>query len=280
MNMKDPYERHLAEVIDVVEETSNTNTYTLKFVEEKVQREFSFIPGQFITISFPGVGEAMFSIASAMSDGESFATTIRKVGRVTTKIHELNKGDKLWVAGSYGNGWPMEQLQGKDILIITGGVGLPSPRPIINHVEENRDDYGFLEILYGTKTPLESIFEREFEAWSKMPRTKLSLTVDFVPEGVEWKHSVGVVTKLLDDMVTKPRNSIGLICGPEVMMHFAVQDLLRRGFHDEQLYLSLERRMRCGIAQCGHCQLGPYFVCKDGPVFKYSDIRGLPDCGI
>ncbi len=278
--MKDPYDRYLAEVVEVKEETSNTNTYTLRFVDDHVQREFSFIPGQFIIISFPGVGEAMFSIASAMSDGESFATTIRKVGRVTTKVHELRPPDKLWVAGPYGNGWPMEQMEGKDVLIITGGVGLPSPRPVIIHVKERRDDFGFLEILYGTKTPLESIFEREYEEWHKMPRTKLALTVDYVPEGVPWKHSVGVVTTLLNDMVTKPRNSIALICGPEVMMHFTVQDLLRRGFHDEQIYVSLERRMRCGIAQCGHCQLGPYFVCKDGPVFKYSDIKGLPDCGI
>jgi NAD(P)H-flavin reductase len=278
--MKDPYERELAEVLSIKEETSNTSTFELKFIEEEKQRGFSFIPGQFIIISFPGVGEAMFSIASSMSDGESFATTIRKVGRVTTKIHQLGAGDMVWVAGPYGNGWPMKQLEGKDVLIITGGIGLPSPRPVVIHIEEHREDFGFLEILYGTKTPLESIFEWEFEKWNKMPRTKLSLTVDYVPDGVKWEHSVGVVTTLFEEMVTKPRNSIVLICGPEVMMHFTVQDLLRRGFHDEQIYLSLERRMRCGIAQCGHCQLGPYFVCKDGPVFKYSDIRGLPDCGI
>jgi NAD(P)H-flavin reductase len=278
--MKDPYERDLTEVLSVKEETSNTSTFELKFVEEERQRGFSFIPGQFIIISFPGVGEAMFSIASSMSDGESFATTIRKVGRVTTKVHQLRPGDKVWVAGPYGNGWPMKQLEGKDVLIITGGIGLPSPRPVMIQIEEHRDDFGFLEILYGTKTPLESIFEWEFEKWHKMPRTKLSLTVDYVPDGVKWDHSIGVVTTLFEDMVTKPRNSIVLVCGPEVMMHFTVQDLLRRGFHGEQIYLSLERRMRCGIAQCGHCQLGPYFVCKDGPVFKYSDIRGLPDCGI
>lgn len=278
--MKDPYERYLAEVTKIREETSNTNTYTLKFVDEKVRKDFSFIPGQFIIISFPGVGEAMFSIASAMSDGESFATTIRKVGRVTTKIHQLGVGDRTWVAGPFGNGWPMQEMEGKDVLIITGGVGLPSPRPVIIHVEENRRDFGFMEILYGTKTPQESIFEWEYERWHGLPNTKLSLTVDYVPDGMEWAHSVGVVTTLLGDMVTKPRNAIVLICGPEVMMHFTVQDLLRRGFHDEQIYVSLERRMRCGIAQCGHCQLGPYFVCKDGPVFKYSDIRGLPDCGI
>jgi len=278
--VKDPYERYLAEVKAIRQETPNTNTYTIGFVEEERQKAFDFIPGQFIIISFPGIGEAMFSIASAMSERETFDTTIRKVGRVTSKIHSLNVGDRLWVSGPYGNGWPVRELEGKDVLIITGGVGLPSPRPVIIHIQQHRDDFGFLEILYGTRTPLESIFEREYEEWHDMPQTRLSLTVDYVPEGVEWKHSVGVVTTLFNEMSTRPRNAAVLICGPEVMMHFAVQDLLRRGFHEEQLYLSLERRMRCGIGQCGHCQLGPYFVCKDGPVFKYADIRGLPDCGI
>jgi len=113
-----------------------------------------------------------------------------------------------------------------------------------------------------------------------MERTRLALTVDYVPEGVKWEHGVGAVTTLFKDMVTKPRNAVALICGPEVMMHFVVLELMNRGFHEDQLYLSLERRMRCGIAQCGHCQLGPKFVCKDGPVFKYSEIKGLPDCGI
>ncbi len=278
--MKDPYERHLAEVIGIRPETSSTSTYTLRFVEEELRRAFDFTPGQFIIISFPGVGEAMFSIASGAPDGESFATTIRKVGRVTTRIGELKEGDRVWAAGPYGNGWPMEELEGKDVLIVAGGVGLPSPRPVILHINENREDFGFLEILYGTKNPLETIFESDYDKWRGMPRTRLMLTVDYVPEGISWEHSVGVVTTLLDDLSTKPRNSLALICGPEVMMHFTVQDLLRRGFHEGQLYVSLERRMRCGIAQCGHCQLGPYFVCKDGPVFKYSDIMGVPDCGI
>jgi len=278
--LKDPYQRHPAEVLDIKSETPNTNTYTLAFTNDELQSNFSFIPGQFIVISFPGIGEAMFSIASSASTRESFDTTIRKVGRVTTKIHELEVGDQVWVAGPYGKGWPMKSLEGKDVLIITGGIGLPSPRPVIIHIEEHREDFGFLEILYGTRTPEESIFEWEYEKWHKMDRTRLMLTVDRVPEGEEWQHRVGVVTTLFEDMVTGPRNAGVLICGPEVMMHFAVQDLMRRGFHGDQLYLSLERRMRCGIAQCGHCQLGPYFVCKDGPVFKYSDIRGIPDCGI
>jgi NAD(P)H-flavin reductase len=278
--MKDPYERYLAEVIGVMEETSSTKTFTVRFIDEAMQRRFAFTPGQFIVISFQGVGEAMFSISSSTSNKESFDTTIKKVGRVTTKIHSLETGDKLWIAGPFGNGWPMDQLKDKDVLIIAGGVGLPSPRPVILHIQDRRDDFRFLEILYGTKTPLESIFSREYGEWTKIPRTKLALTVDYVPEGVEWTHPVGVVTNLLDQLATAPKNAAVLICGPEVMMHFTVQSLLRQGFHDEQLYLSLERRMRCGIAQCGHCQLGPLFVCKDGPVLKYSDMKGLPDCGI
>jgi NAD(P)H-flavin reductase len=278
--LKDPYERDVAEILGVQLETSNTKTFVMKFLDEGRQSNFSFIPGQFIVISIPGVGEAMFSISSSTSNHENFSTTIRNVGRVTGMIHKYNVGDRILVGGPYGSGWPMGQLEGKDIMIVTGGIGLPSPRPVINYINEHRRDFGSLEILYGTRTPAESVFAWEQEAWRKMESTRLALCVDYVPEGVQWEHKVGVVTTLCEEMVTKPRNAVALICGPEVMMHFVVLDLLKRGFHEDQLYLSLERRMRCGIAQCGHCQLGPKFVCKDGPVFRYSEIMGLPDCGI
>lgn len=278
--MKDPYARDLAEILDIRFETSNTKTFVLKFLDEERQKNFSFIPGQFIVISILGVGEAMFSISSSTSNRENFSTTIRRVGRVTGMIHKYGVGGRIFVGGPYGSGWPIGQLEGKDILIVTGGIGLPSPRPVITYIDEHRNDFGFLEILYGTRTPAESVFAWEYETWRRMENTRLALTVDYVPEGVQWEHGVGVVTTLFKEMVTKPRNAVALICGPEVMMHFVVLELINRGFHEDQLYLSLERRMRCGIAQCGHCQLGPKFVCQDGPVFKYSEIKDLPDCGI
>jgi len=278
--LKDPYVRDLAEIINVSVETANTKTFRLKFLTDERQRVFNFTPGQFIVISIPGVGEAMFSISSSTSNRQDFSTTIRRVGRVTGMIHKLGVGDKILVGGPYGSGWPMGQLEGKDVLIVTGGIGLPSPRPVITYINEHRNDFGFLEILYGTRTPEESIFAWEFEAWRGMRSTRLALTVESVPEGVEWKHNVGVVTTLFKEMATKPRNAVALICGPETMMHYVVLELMNMGFHEDQLYLSLERRMRCGIAQCGHCQLGPKYVCKDGPVFKYSEIKDLPDCGI
>ena len=278
--MKDPYMRDATEILSIRAETADTKTFTLKFVDDERQRNFGFTPGQFIVISIPGVGEAMFSISSSTSNRENFSTTIRRVGRVTGKLHTYEVGDKILVGGPYGSGWPIGQLEGKDVLIVTGGVGLPSPRPVITYIDEHRDDFGFLEVVYGTRTPAESIFAWEQEAWRKIRDTRLALTVDSVPEGVTWNHSVGVVTTLFKDMATKPRNSVALICGPETMMHFTVLELMKRGFHEDQLYLSLERRMHCGIAQCGHCQLGPKFVCKDGPVFRYSDIKSLPDCGI
>ncbi len=278
--MKDPYARDTAEIIDVRVETTDTKTYTMKFVDEERQREFRFVPGQFIVISIPGVGEAMFSISSSTTNHKDFSTTIRKVGRVTGIIHIHEVGEQLLLGGPYGTGWPMNQLEGKNVLIVTGGVGLPSPRPVIRYIDEHRGDYGFLEILYGTRTPDQNIFVREYEAWRKMRDARLALTVDHVPEGVTWKHNIGAVTELFKEMVTKPRDTVALICGPETMMHYAVLELTNRGFYEDQLYLSLERRMHCGIAQCGHCQLGPKFVCKDGPVFRYSEIKGLPDCEI
>ncbi|MGC8962262.1 MAG: FAD/NAD(P)-binding protein, partial [Candidatus Bathyarchaeia archaeon] len=209
-----------------------------------------------------------------------FDTTIRRVGRLTSYLDRLSEGDRVGVRGPYGRGWPLEKSESKDILLIAGGIGLAPLKPVISYIAQNRSKYGLLEILYGAKTPDELIFIEEYEGWRKMESTILRLTVDTVPRGVIWDYNVGLVPILIEDVEVKPEGSVVMVCGPEVMMHFVVKALISRGFGEDQIHLSLERRMKCGVGQCGHCQIGSKYVCRDGPVFSYEEIMGLPDVNI
>ncbi|MEM3726928.1 MAG: FAD/NAD(P)-binding protein [Candidatus Bathyarchaeia archaeon] len=277
--MQDPYELNECVIKKIRFETKDTNTYTLAFPNDLIIPEEEFKPGRFILLSIFGFGEAAFSLSSLIQNG-TFETTIRKVGNFTQKLHSCKEGDKLYMRGPYGEGWPIDKAEGKDILLVAGGIGLAPLRPVILHIAKNRSKYGRLEILYGARTPNDMIFTSEFETWRKIPNSILRLTVDAVPRGVKWSYKVGVVPILFDDMETTPDNAIVMTCGPEIMMRFVVKGLTAKGFSEDQIYVSLERRMKCGIAQCGHCQIGKKYVCKDGPVFTYSEIKGLPDLTI
>ena len=261
----------------IKQQTHDTKTYTLAFVNEEDMKRFSFKPGQFNIVSVFGVGEAPFSITSDCEEREFFEHTIRRVGTLTGFLDGLKVGDIVGVRGPYGRGWPLEDAKGTDILIVAGGIGLAPLRPVIKHIARHRGDYGSLEILYGARTPGDMLFTDEFDEWRKISDTTLRLTVDAVPKGVEWPHRVGVVTTLFDELSTKPQNAIAFVCGPEIMMRFVVRGLLERGFSKNSIYLSLERRMRCGLGMCGRCQIGPKYVCRDGPVFTYEEIVPLPD---
>lgn len=274
--MRDPFE--LAEVVitEVKLETKDTFTYALEYLGEKNPQKEEFKPGRFITLSIFGVGEAPFSLSSLFKNG-SFATTIRIVGNVTSFIQRCKEGEKVWIRGPYGRGWPIEEAKGRDILLIAGGIGLAPLRPIIHYIAENRSEYGRLEILYGARSPGERLFVDEIDLWKGMPNTFLKSCVDCVPSGFSWNERVGVVTILFDGLLTRPNNSIVMACGPEIMMHFVIKGLLKQGFSEDQIYVSLERRMKCGVGQCGHCMIGQKYVCKDGPVFSFSEIKGMPD---
>ena len=304
--MRNPLKLQDAVIVAIKRETYDVLTYTLVL---KDGGEFSFKPGQFNMVGLPGMGEAPISISSEPSrlapspstepfDGVqdrlrtspvevrgSFDHTIRAVGNVTRSLANLEEGDEMMIRGPYGSSWPMEEARGKDILIVTGGIGLAPLRPFIFHIFENRADFGRLEILYGARTPDDMLYTQEFPQWRKQERVKLLLTVDQAPEGprpelVEgegWEYGIGVVTELFDLAEISPASGIALTCGPEIMMRFVARGLLQRGFSPGRVYLSLERRMKCGIAHCGHCQIGPKYVCQDGPVFTYRDLRGLPD---
>jgi NAD(P)H-flavin reductase len=242
-------------------ETSNVATYYIR-----LPTGFDLPkPGQFDMLYIHGVGEVPISVSDIDYKERVVAHTVRFVGSVTYAFTKLREGDVIGFRGPYGIGWPMELAVGRDIVIVAGGIGLPPLRPVIREVARNRGMYGRLIILYGARTPQDLIYSYEYKDYESIPNTELYLTVD-TPTS-EWKGNVGVVTNLIRVISVDPEKSIAFICGPEIMMKYAIKELLKRGFKMNKIFLSLERRMKCGVGLCGHCQMGPYFVCKHGPVF-------------
>ncbi|NHV06411.1 MAG: hypothetical protein HA495_03625 [Thaumarchaeota archaeon] len=274
--IKNQYIPKKIKIIEVKEETKDVKTFKFQFLSQEENR-FNFKPGNFNLLSKLGAGEAAFSLTSDSEEGNYFENTIRKVGRVTSTIFNMKVGDILGFRGPFGNGWPLSKAVGMDLVLIAGGLGLAPLRPVIYHISKHRSFYGSVDILYGARTPMDMIYTNEFKLWQEIPDVKLELTVDVVPNGVSWKHNVGVVTTLFKNIRAKPDSSVVMMCGPEIMMKFASELLLRMEFPKENVYVSLERRMRCGVTKCGHCQIGPKFVCRDGPVFSLAEIWPLPD---
>ncbi|MFN3267707.1 MAG: FAD/NAD(P)-binding protein [Zestosphaera sp.] len=242
-------------------ETWNIKTYYVKLPDDAKLPE----PGQFNMLYIHGVGEVPISISDLDEESRIAAHTVRFVGSVTKTFELLKEGDIIGFRGPYGIGWPMDAVIGKNIVLIAGGIGLPPLRPVIREVARNRSAYGKLIILYGARTPEDLLFTYEYSDYESIPNTEFYVTVDKPNES--WKSNVGVVTNLIKYVDVNPSESYVFVCGPEIMMKFATQELLKRGFKTNKIYLSLERRMKCGVGLCGHCQMGPYFVCKHGPVF-------------
>lgn len=266
------YSPNLAVIKKIRKETHDTNTYTLEFSDKKLQKSFSPAPGQFMMLSLFGIGESAISLSDTSNNG-SVTTTIRNVGSVTNAILRLKEGDFIGIRGPYGNGWPLERAEGKNVLIVVGGMGIAPLRGAVNYIKNNRKKFGDLEIIYGARTPDDMLFRYEFEKWKQIKKTRMDLTVDELPIETTSKCKIGLVTSCFPSMKTHHKNAIVLVCGPEIMMRYAAKCLETIGFKDRQIYLSLERRMKCGIGKCGHCQIGLKYVCKDGPVFNYADIK-------
>jgi len=266
------YSPNLAVIKKIRKETHDTNTYTLEFSDKKLQKSFSPAPGQFMMLSLFGIGESAISLSDTSNNG-SVTTTIRNVGSVTNALLRLKEGDFIGMRGPYGNGWPLERAEGKNVLIVVGGMGIVPLRGVVNYIKNNRKKFGDLEIIYGARTPDDMLFRYEFEKWKQIKKTRMDLTVDELPIETTSKCKIGLVTSCFPSMKTHHKNAIALVCGPEIMMRYAAKCLETIGFKDRQIYLSLERRMKCGIGKCGHCQIGLKYVCKDGPVFNYADIK-------
>ncbi len=261
-----------AAILDIKDETPDVRTYTIGADAEKFK---NFQPGQFNMVGAPGVGEAPISLSSLVEDGGSFQHTIRSVGRVTQYLEKFKRGDEIFIRGPYGRPWPIEAARGGDLLLVGGGLGLAPLRPVVHAVLKERKSFGGVTLAYGARDPLNIICGDEFSHWQES--IQILLTVDEVPKGTEWAHATGLVTELLDETKIKPAEATAFICGPEIMMRFVARRLLLEGISPARLYVSLERRMKCGIGQCGHCQHGSAFVCKDGPVFLYREISRFPD---
>jgi NAD(P)H-flavin reductase len=234
-----------------------------------------FTPGQFSMLWVCGVGELPISISGDPAQPESLTYTVRSVGPATQSLVSREVGQTVGVRGPYGKGWPIEHATGRDIIVAAGGIGLAPLRPVIYHVLANRAEYGRLTILYGARNPRDILFRKELAAWAKLPDTQVLSTVDY--GGVSWRGHVGVVTTLFKMLRLQPSRTTAMVCGPEIMMRVVARELIHRGVSGNDVHLSMERNMKCGVGLCGHCQWGPHFVCQDGPVFPFSQIAPLLD---
>lgn len=269
--MVNPYLIQPATIVEKIREADDIHTYRLRLHDEEARRTFRFTAGQFNMVYLFGVGEVAISIVSDPDEPESLCHTIRAVGRVTNAIAQLQAGETLGIRGPFGQGWPLEAARGHDIVIVTGGLGCAPVVGAIEYLFRRRQHYGSVKIIHGVKTPRDMIFHERFEVWGTQPDTEVLLASNRSDE--TWRHHVGVVTDLFERVRIDASRTMVLMCGPEIMMRLGAPIFVRRGIPATAIYVSLERHMECGIGLCGHCQMGPYFLCKDGPVMRYDRVE-------
>ena len=268
------YVPRLATIIKKIPMTSMETLFEIK-LDDKT--ELNHKPGQFVEVSVFGIGEAPISLSSSPTKKETFEICVRKLGNVTTKLHNLNVGDKVGIRGPFGNGFDTNSLKGKDLLFIAGGLGIAPLRSLINYVFDNRKNFGRVFLLYGCKEPKEMLFGDELAAIGSKENVEFKPTVNWCPENEVWSGNLGVITTLIPQVDFDPERTTAILCGPPVMYKFVIADLKKRNVPDDHIIMSLERRMKCGVGKCGHCQINHIYVCEKGPVFNYSKIKGVPE---
>ena len=249
------------------------DTWTLRLLPERSRGAFTFDPGQFNMLYAFGVGEVPISLSGNPTHADGLVHTIRNVGPVTAAICRLRKGDCLGLRGPFGNPWPVQSAVGSDVAIIAGGLGLAPLRPALYHVLANRERYGRVVLIYGSRSPSDMLYRKELAAWRSRFDFDVYVTVDRATPA--WRGNVGTVVQMIGRAGLDAQTTVALLCGPEVMMRFASVELLGRGFDPSRIFFSMERNMKCAMGLCGHCQYGPSFVCKDGPVFRYDEVSSL-----
>tara|TARA_B100000035_G_C21017694_1_gene562692 strand:- start:1263 stop:2126 length:864 start_codon:yes stop_codon:yes gene_type:complete len=259
-------------IFEVKSKSKETHdTWSIVLNNKEPCRVETFNPGQFNMLYAYGTGEIPISISGDCSNQKYIVHTIRDVGKVSHALCNLKSGDQVGVRGPFGTTWPMDQLKGKDVVIIGGGIGLAPIRPVIFHILENRDDYNRVAIAYGARAPEEMLYPTQIMDWRSHLDMQVRVTVDSASP--KWHGQVGVVTTLIPRLNFNPDNTAALVCGPEIMIRFAVKELISNGINPDEIWVSMERNMKCGIGLSGHCQMGSMFVCKDGPVFNYMDVE-------
>lgn len=272
--MKDSYLQHEAEIIDRTQDTLNVFTIGLQFTDPEVQKSYVFQPGQFNMLYLYGVGEVAISIVYEREDKAVFSHTIHAVGRVTKGMAKLKVGDRLGVRGPFGRGWPMEEAKGKDVVIVTGGVGCAPVVGAINYVLQHRDQYRKLIVMQGVKHSEEFFYQERYKRWKNSPNMEIFVSASR-GHGPEWPWQSGRITNYVEGLDIDPKNVITMVCGPEGLMRTAALEFVKKGLSEKDIYLSMERNMHCGVGHCGHCQLGGVFICKDGPIFQYAEIKDI-----
>jgi len=259
-----------AELTDVIDETPNIKTFVLK-----PEQPFTFATGQFVELSIPGVGEAPFTPSSDPAVHDELEITIMKAGKLTGMLHDLTPGETLGIRGPYGKGYPLEDFEGRDVLILGGGVGLAPLRSLLYALFAQIEKFNSVIIKYGARSPDDIVYKRLIDEWAQKDGVELEMTVDKGDD--EWSGNVGVVTTIIKDLPVDVDNTACVVCGPPIMMKFTILQLLELDFAPKDMYLSLEKNMSCGLGKCGHCRIGPYYVCKDGPVLTYDLVMDYPD---
>lgn len=275
--MKDnPYQPWLATIDDIREEVGGVRpikTFRLKFQDKNIQKNFTYLPGQCTMISLLGQGECFFAISSSPTKKDYIEVSVMKLGKVTTALHECEPGDVVGVRGPYGNNFDVDGWQGKNLVFIGGGIGQAPLRSLINYVVDNRKKYGKLDVIYGARSSKDISYKQEFAELEKRKDVDVHLSIDVAEDG--WKNFVGFVPNNLLEVKPSPKNSIAITCGPPIMIKFVIQNLEKLGFTDDQIFTTLEMRMKCGIGKCGRCNIGNLYVCKDGPVFSYQQMKNI-----
>lgn len=271
--MMNPYMPHEAEIVERIQESATLFTLRLRFTDPKINAEYQFAPGQFNMLYLYGIGEIPISIVSDPRDDSIYDHTIRIVGRVTKGFAQLRQGDRIGVRGPYGRGWPLDKAEQKDIVIVTGGLGCAPVVSVINYIMNRRERFGRVNIIQGVKHSNDFIWRERYDKWRAEPHTKVLLAAD--AGDAIWPWHIGPVTGLFEQMKYNRDHTLVMMCGPEGMMRAVIHHMLDRGLQEGDLWLSMERNMHCAIGHCGHCQYGGKFVCKDGPVFCYDEIKQL-----
>jgi len=265
------YLPHIAVIEEIIEETPDTRTFHFNFKDDKLKQEFSFESGQFGEYSVFGVGEATFCISSSPTRRQHLEFTVKRVGKVTNALHRLGAGAEIGFRGPFGNGFPLEELKGRNLVFVAGGIGLAPLRSLIWNVIDNRKDYKNIDIVYGARSSADLCFKYDLEQWQKNDTLKMTTTID--RDDGQWKGKTGFVPQVLEQAAPSAKDVMAVVCGPPVMIRFTFPVLEKLGFTPERMLTTLEKKMKCGIGKCGRCNIGDVYVCRDGPVFSYARIK-------